>query len=36
MYDLVVGARTRGSETAVHLPIANFIYNSFASYVCGR
>ncbi len=36
MYDLVVGARTRGSETAVHRDIANFIYNSFASYVCGR
>lgn len=35
-YDLVVGARTRGSETAVHRDIANFIYNSFASYVCGR
>ncbi|MFO7678611.1 MAG: glycosyltransferase family 2 protein [Chloroflexota bacterium] len=35
-YDLVVGARTRGSETAVHRDLANFIYNSFASYVCGR
>lgn len=34
--DLVVGARTRGSETTVHRDIANFIYNSFASYVCGR
>jgi glycosyltransferase involved in cell wall biosynthesis len=35
-YDLVVGARTGGSETAVHRDIANFIYNTFASYVCGR
>ncbi|MCA9872700.1 MAG: glycosyltransferase family 2 protein [Anaerolineales bacterium] len=35
-YDMVVGARTGESETAVHRDIANFIYNTFASYVCGR
>lgn len=35
-YDMVVGARTRESDTAVHRDIANFTYNSFASYVCGR
>jgi glycosyltransferase involved in cell wall biosynthesis len=35
-YDMVVGARTRESDTAVHRDIANTIYNTFASYVCGR
>ncbi len=35
-YDMVVGARTKESETAVHRDIANAIYNRFASYVCGR
>ncbi|GAB4264422.1 MAG: glycosyltransferase family 2 protein [Candidatus Promineifilaceae bacterium] len=35
-YDMVVGARTKQSETAVHRDIANAIYNRFASYVCGR
>lgn len=35
-YDLVVGARARGSDTAVHRALANTIYNAFASYVCGR
>ena len=35
-YDLVVGARTRESDTAVHRDFANTIYNAFASYVCGR
>lgn len=35
-YDMVVGARTGQSETAVHRDIANKIYNWFASYVCGR
>jgi glycosyltransferase involved in cell wall biosynthesis len=34
-YDMVVGARTGESETAVHRDIANFIYNTFASYICG-
>lgn len=35
-YDMVVGARTGESETAVHRDLANLIYNTFASYVCGR
>jgi glycosyltransferase involved in cell wall biosynthesis len=35
-YDLVVGARTRGSESAKHRDLANMIYNLFASYVCDR
>ncbi|NKQ35034.1 MAG: glycosyltransferase family 2 protein [Chloroflexi bacterium] len=35
-YDMVVGARTKGSDTAVHRDIANAIYNRFAGYVCGR
>ena len=35
-YDMVVGARTKGSDTAVHRDVANAIYNRFASYVCGR
>lgn len=35
-YDMVVGARTGESDTAVHRDIANNIYNTFASYVCGR
>ena len=35
-YDMVVGARTRESDTAVHRDIANTVYNTFASYVCGR
>lgn len=35
-YDMAVGARTGESETAVHRDIANLIYNTFASYVCGR
>jgi glycosyltransferase involved in cell wall biosynthesis len=35
-YDMVVGARTGESETAVHRDIANIIYNTFASFVCGR
>ena len=35
-YDMVVGARTKESDTAVHRDIANKIYNAFASYVCGR
>jgi hypothetical protein len=32
-YDMVIGARTRSSETAFHRDIANWIYNKFASYV---
>lgn len=35
-YDMVVGARTRESATRIHRDIANLIYNTFASYVCGR
>jgi len=35
-FDMVVGARVKESETAVHRDIANSVYNSFASYVCGR
>jgi glycosyltransferase involved in cell wall biosynthesis len=32
-YDMVVGARTKTSETALHRDIANTLYNWFASYV---
>jgi glycosyltransferase involved in cell wall biosynthesis len=32
-YDMVVGARTRGSRTSWHRDLANFIYNWLASYV---
>lgn len=32
-YDMVVGARTRKSETRLHRDVANTIYNWFASYV---
>ncbi len=35
-YDLVVGARTRDSESAWHRNLANGIYNRLASYVSGR
>jgi len=35
-YDMVVGARTRRSDTAFHRDLANRIYNIFASYSCGR
>ena len=35
-YDMVVGARTKGSDTDLHRDTANKIYNSFATYVCGR
>ncbi|MBE2223836.1 MAG: glycosyltransferase family 2 protein, partial [Anaerolineae bacterium] len=35
-FDMVVGARTKESDSAKHRDLANFIYNSFASYVCGR
>ena len=33
-FDMVVGARTRASDTSMHRDLANFTYNSFASYVC--
>jgi glycosyltransferase involved in cell wall biosynthesis len=32
-YDMVVGARTKASDTSLHRDIANTIYNWFASYV---
>lgn len=32
-YDMVVGARTRNSETSLHRNIANWLYNRLASYV---
>ena len=35
-FDMVVGARTRQSDTEFHRDVANKVYNMFASYVCGR
>ena len=32
-YDMVVGARSRGSETSWHRDLANFIYNWLSSYI---
>jgi glycosyltransferase involved in cell wall biosynthesis len=32
-FDMVVGARTRKSDTSIHRDLANIIYNLFASYV---
>ena len=32
-FDLVVGARGKGSETAIHRDLANWFYNRLASYV---
>ena len=32
-YDMVVGARGRQSQTALHRDLANFLYNRLASYV---
>jgi len=32
-YDMVVGARSKGSKTSLHRDIANKFYNRFASYV---
>ena len=32
-FDMVVGARTRQSETSAHRDLANWVYNRFASYV---
>lgn len=32
-FDMVVGARTRLSETRAHRDLANWVYNRFASYV---
>ena len=33
VFDMVVGARGKGSDTSLHRDIANKIYNCFASYV---
>src|SRR3989337_1897390 len=33
VYDMVIGARTKASETSVHRDIANAIYNRFAAYL---
>jgi glycosyltransferase involved in cell wall biosynthesis len=33
-HGMVVGARTRTSETALYRDLANYIYNLFASYIC--
>jgi len=35
-HDMVVGARTRESETSLHRDMANRVYNWFASYICNR
>jgi glycosyltransferase involved in cell wall biosynthesis len=35
-HGMVVGARTRDSETKFHRDFANWIYNRLASYICGR
>jgi glycosyltransferase involved in cell wall biosynthesis len=35
-YDMVVGARTKGTGTGAHRGFANGIYNLFAGYVTGR
>ena len=32
-YDMVVGARSKGSRTSLHRDLANFIYNWLASYI---
>lgn len=35
-FDMVVGARGRGSQAGWHRSIANAVYNRFATYVTGR
>ncbi|MGB2955422.1 MAG: glycosyltransferase family 2 protein [Anaerolineales bacterium] len=35
-YDMVVGARTKTSETDLRRDFGNKIYNALATYVCGR
>ncbi len=35
-YDLVIGARSRASDTAAHRDVANSIFNRLASYTAGR
>src|SRR3990170_185237 len=33
IFDMVIGARTKASETSVHRDVANAIYNRFATYL---
>ncbi|MBI5756081.1 MAG: glycosyltransferase family 2 protein [Nitrospirae bacterium] len=33
VHDMVIGARTKASETSVHRDVANAIYNKFAAYL---
>jgi len=33
IFDMVIGARTKASETSVHRDVANAIYNRFAAYL---
>ncbi|OPY04368.1 MAG: Undecaprenyl-phosphate 4-deoxy-4-formamido-L-arabinose transferase [Syntrophaceae bacterium PtaB.Bin038] len=35
-HDMVVGARTKESQTSLHRDLANKVYNGLASYVCNR
>jgi len=35
-YDMVVGARKKGSDTDLHRDLGNLVYNALASYVTGR
>ncbi len=35
-FDMVVGARSKGSQAGIHRRVANGVYNLFASYVTGR
>jgi glycosyltransferase involved in cell wall biosynthesis len=35
-YDMVIGARSRGSDTATYRNIANSVFNRLASYTAGR
>jgi len=35
-FDMVVGARSKGSQAGIHRSVANSVYNLFASYVTGR
>lgn len=35
-FDMVVGARTRDSDTAVHRDMANSLYNWFATYITSK
>jgi glycosyltransferase involved in cell wall biosynthesis len=34
-YDMVVGARTRESDSAMHRNLANLVFNRYASYIIG-